>query len=82
MNITDYHKEIGARGAAIARAKKAQGETVHLAPYGYRNARDAEGRSVIEPDPTLLPLLQEAWHMRSQGVSVRKICREMHARGL
>ncbi|MGV3615262.1 MAG: hypothetical protein ACO1SV_08005 [Fimbriimonas sp.] len=55
---------------------------MHLAPLGWRNAREGEGRSVIEPDPEIYPLVMEAVRMREEGRSVREICWAMLAKGL
>ncbi len=82
MDITSFYKAISAKGKKVMREKKAQGETMHLAPLGYRNVRDKDGRSVIEPDPATYELVQEAKRRHKQGMSIRKICAEMEKRGL
>ena len=64
------------------REKKAQGEVMHLAPLGYKNTRDAVGRSIMVPDPKTYVLVQAAKRLRSEGLSIRKICRIMHRQGL
>ena len=70
-----------AMGKAAMWHKKANGETMHLAPLGYRNVKK-DGRSMIEPDPDAYPLVQEAKELRRKGWSIRKICKEMEKRGL
>jgi len=70
-----------AMGKAAMWHKKANGETMHLAPLGYRNVKK-DGRSTIEPDPDVYPLVQEAKKLRRKGWSIRKICKHMAKRGL
>lgn len=53
--------------------KKAEGEWMHQAPFGYRNTRDAEGRAVLELDPSEARYILKAWELKENGVSVRKI---------
>ncbi|MGV3615274.1 MAG: recombinase family protein [Fimbriimonas sp.] len=77
-----YYARISALGKEAMREKRARGETMHLAPLGWRNARDGEGRSVVEPDPAAYPLVMEAVRMREKGRSIREICRAMEAKGL
>lgn len=45
---------------------------MHLAPLGYKNARDERGRSVLVSDPATHELVQEAKRLRARGMSIRK----------
>lgn len=80
--IRAYYQSISAKGKAAMAEKRASGERMYLAPLGYKNARDELGRSVLIPDPQTYPLVQEAKRLRAQGVSIRKICEVMKAKGL
>ena len=82
MDIRDFYMANAAKGQEAMRRKKAEGERMHLAPLGWRNARDELGRSVLEPDPKTYPLVREAIVMRAEGRTVREICRAMHELGL
>lgn len=77
-----YYRALSARGKEVIKQKKAEGEVMHLAPLGYKNARDELGRSIIVPDPETYHLVQKAHELRAQGMSLRKICAEMERRGL
>jgi hypothetical protein len=82
MDLRTYCKTISAKGKEVMRAKKAQGEVMHLAPIGYRNVH-YNGKSLIERDPVTYPLVQDAKKMwRQQGHSIRFICNRMAKRGL
>ena len=80
--LSFYFKAISAKGKVAMREKRAQGETMHLAPLGWLNARDCEGRSVLVPDPVKYALVMKARKMRAEGVSIRKICASMERNGL
>ena len=82
MRKNPIYQFYSAKGKAVMWEKKANGELMHLAPLGYRNTRDAQGRSIMEPDPKTFKLIQEAWRLRAEGMSIRKICKVMHKRGL
>lgn len=77
-----YYKAISAKGKMVIKQKKAEGEVMHLAPLGYKNARDELGRSIIIPDPRTYHLVQKARELRSQGMSIRKICGELEKLGV
>lgn len=77
----DFYKLTSAKGKLVMAEKREQGETMHLAPLGYRNVR-REGRSMTEIDPETWPLVQEAKSLRAQGLSIRTICHLMAAKGL
>ena len=80
--ITDFYKAISAKGKLVMAEKRAQGEVMHLAPLGYRNVRDEQGRSIIKPDPKTYALAQEAKRLHKEGMSIRKICKVMEEKGL
>lgn len=79
---SDYYKAISAKGKLVIAEKRAQGEQMHLAPLGYKNARDKLGRSVFVPDLATYDLVQEAKRLRAEGMSIRKLCRRMEELGL
>ena len=82
VETADYYRRISALGKEAMRRKNANGETMHLAPLGYLNVRDVEGRSVTVPDPRTHALVEEARIMRQEGRSIRQICAEMKRKGL
>ena len=82
MTIDEYYKQLSAQGHAAIRERKARGEVMHLAPLGFKNARDKHGRSILVPDPKTLGPVREARRMQSEGLSIRVICRAMSFRGL
>lgn len=82
MDITTLYKTISAKGKLVMHEKKLQGETMHLAPLGFKNTRDEMGRSVTVIDPVTHRLGLEAKKLQDEGRSVRKICFEMERRGL
>lgn len=73
MDATTFYKTISARGKEVMWAKKAQGEIMHKAPLGYKNARDEHGRSILVIDPVTYPLVQRAKELHAQGWSVSRI---------
>ncbi|MDP2605925.1 MAG: hypothetical protein Q8S00_25565 [Deltaproteobacteria bacterium] len=81
MTDTSYYKSISAKGKLAIRQKKAEAESMHQAPLGYRNVR-ANGRSTMERDPKKYRLVQLAKRMREEGNSINAVCRAMKARGL
>jgi len=80
--IRTYYQTLSAMGKEAMREKEAAGETMHLARLGFRNVKDAYGRSTVEPDPETYPLVMEAKRMREEGYSIRKICKVMEEKGL
>ena len=66
---------------ALAR-NRAEGLPTGCAPVGFRNRRDAEGKSYVEPDPALAPLVAEAFRLRAEGMPIRKILAQLTPRGL
>lgn len=79
--IRSYYQAISAKGKEVMREKRAQGEIMHKAPLGYKNARDEHGRSILEIDPETYPLVQKAKELRTQGMSIRKICSTLNEQG-
>lgn len=77
----NYYQIISAMGKEAIKRKKAQGETMHLAPLGWKNVRH-NGKSTMVIDEKTFLLVEEARAMRKQGTSVREICQIMSARGL
>lgn len=59
-----------------------RGGFAHMAPLGYRNARDREKGAVIEVDPKTAPLVREAFELAAAGKSIREILGIMTAKGL
>src|ERR1035438_1689718 len=76
-----YFQAISAIGKEAMKEKKAQGECMHLAPLGYRNVH-IKGRSVIERDPKIWPLVEEAKSLSQHGLSIRAVCQIMAEKGL
>ena len=81
MSLREYYQFISAKGKCAMWEKKAQGETMHRAPFGYRNVH-IDGLSTIEPDPKTYPYLLEMLRLRSKGQSIRAIVITMHEMGL
>lgn len=82
MDLHTFYKTISAKGKEVIKEKKAHGETMHLAPLGYKNVRDEHGRSTVVIDPETYPLVTEAKEMRKQGVILQEICDVMKEKGL
>lgn len=80
--LTLYYKTISAKGKVVMAEKRARGERMHLAPLGYKNARDEHGRSILIPDPETYLLVREAKNLRADGMSIREICKVMERKGL
>ena len=79
--FSEYFQLISAMGKHAMWEKKANGEAMHQAPLGYKNVHQ-NGRSFIVPDPATLHLVEEARSLRSQGYTLKEICRLMKSRGL
>jgi len=77
----NYYQIISAMGKEAIKRKKAQGETMHLAPLGWKNVR-INGKSTIRIDTDKFLLIQKAHHLRKRGKSIREICRIMNEQGL
>jgi len=82
LDLHDFYRTTSMMGKEAMARKKAEGETMHLAPLGYLNARDEQGRSIAIIDPATYPLIEEAKRLRAEGVSFPKICRIMGEKGL
>lgn len=81
MKKMNYYQIISAMGKEAIKRKKAEGQTMHLAPLGYKNVK-INGISTVEIDFDTFWLVQEARKLRNQGWSIRSICRCMEAVGL
>lgn len=68
-------------GKEAIKRKKAEGQTMHLAPLGYKNVK-INGISTVEIDFDTFDLVQQARKLRKEGKSIRDICRIMADRGL
>jgi len=77
-----YYRRISAKGKEVMQQKRADGEVMHKAPLGYKNARDELGRSILIPDPETYPLVQEAKRLRAEGMSMRRLREVLSRRGL
>ncbi|GEM_PF-4583231 len=53
----DFYRFISAMGKASMADRRKNGELMHLAPLGWRNARDEFSRSAMEKDPEVWPLV-------------------------
>jgi hypothetical protein len=81
MEELNYYQLISAMGKEAMWEKKANGETMHLAPLGWKNVR-RNGKSTIEIDEKTFWLVQEARRLRNNGASIRQICQIMAENGL
>ncbi len=76
-----YYQIISAMGKEAMWEKKANGETMHLAPLGWKNVK-INGKSTIRIDEEKFLLVEEARQLRKQGKSIREICKIMEKKGL
>lgn len=81
MKNMNYYQIISAMGKEAIKRKKAEGQTMHLAPLGYKNVK-INGISTVEIDSDTFDLVQQARKLRSEGRSIRQICRIMAKKGL
>lgn len=81
MKKMNYYQIISAMDKEAIKRKKAEGQTMHLAPLGYKNVK-INGISTVEIDFDTFDLVQQARKLRKQGLSVREICRIMAGKGL
>ncbi len=88
--ISQWEREvIGERTATAIRHKQSQGEYIGgAAPYGYRIARaslfllENEGAPIrVEPEPAEQVVIAEARRLRTAGLPLRAIARELEAQG-
>lgn len=70
------------RTIAGMRAALERGRWTHVAPLGYRNARDEEGRATLELDEQRAPLILRAFELAASGASQSEILRVMRSLGL
>jgi len=80
--VRSYYQNISAKGKEVMNRKRKEGEIMHKAPLGYKNARDERGRSILVPDPETFPLVQQAKLLRAQGMSTRAIASILEDMGL
>lgn len=81
MEKMNYYQIISAMGKEAIKRKKAEGQTMHLAPLGYKNVK-INGISTTEIDFDTFDLVQQARKLRKEGKSIREICWIMAQRGL
>lgn len=81
MKKMNYYQIISAMGKEAIKRKKAEGQTMHLAPLGWKNVK-INGISTVEIDFDTFDLVQQARKLRKEGKSIREICRIMAERGL
>ncbi len=76
-----YSKDISRKVGTALAVKQRRGEFIgSWAAYGYKKCADDPHR--IEPDAETAPVVREIFRMRSQGMSYRKIARELNGRGI
>lgn len=81
MKKMNYYQIISAMGKEAIKRKKAEGQTMHLAPLGFKNVK-INGISTVEIDFDTFDLVQQARKLRKEGWPIKKICSEMAKRGL
>lgn len=81
MEKMNYYQIISAMGKEAIKRKKAEGQTMHLAPLGYKNVK-INGISTVEIDFDTFDLVQQARKLRKEGKSIREICRTMAEKGM
>ncbi len=65
-----------------AKAEKGQYVGLGIPPYGYREVRDARGRTIgLEPDPTTAPVVQRIFR-DVQTHSLREVCEALDRDGV
>jgi len=81
ITLKQFYQAISEMGRLEIAKRRAEGETMHLAPFGFKNVR-VNDRSTITPDPETFPLAMMALQMRRGGSTLREICEFMAKRGL
>lgn len=81
MEELNYYQLISDMGKEAMWEKKANGETMHLAPLGFKNVR-IEGRSVIVIDQNSYRYIEEGAILRDQGYSFERISEILYELGL
>lgn len=81
MKKMNYCQIISAMGKEAIKRKKAEGQTMHLAPLGYKNVK-INGISTVEIDFDTFDLVQRARRLREAGYSLQAICNVMKKSGL
>jgi site-specific DNA recombinase len=63
--------------------KAEQGFWPSVAPLGYRNVTQVDGKKVIEPDETAAPLIQKLFEWYARGdISLKEVTKKARAAGL
>jgi DNA invertase Pin-like site-specific DNA recombinase len=63
--------------------KAEQGFWPSVAPLGYRNVTQADGKKIIEPDETAAPLIQKLFEWYARGdISLKEVTKKARAAGL
>ncbi len=62
--------------------KKADGEWMHQAPFGYRTVKDSAGRIVLELDPKTFRYILEAWKLKEAGFTLKEIADHLNRKGV
>ncbi len=81
ISLTEYYQMISQMGKLEIAKRRAQGQTMNLAPFGFKNVR-VNDRSTITPDPETFPLALMTVQMRKDGSTLREICEFMAKQGL
>ncbi len=78
-----YRDYLADRVKKALAVKAENGESVGCAPVGYLNVRRTDGTTTVEVDPTMAPLIREAFAMAAKSrTSLRKILAELTLKGL
>jgi hypothetical protein len=81
MDLRTYFQRMSAMGKFAMTEKRANGETMHWAPFGFKNVR-VNDKSTIAPDPKTFPFAIMALQMRREGSTFREICEFMTRKGM
>lgn len=79
--LREYFIFTGALSSLAMEDKARRGEFPGCPPVGYRIPSDGWPR-IPEPDPALAPLVREAFRLAADGMSLRRILKELLPRGL
>jgi hypothetical protein len=72
MKQMNYYQIISAMGKEAIKRKKAEGQTMHLAPLGYKNAH-INGQSLTVIDLGSFPVVLTILNLRKKGLTTRAI---------
>jgi hypothetical protein len=81
MELANYYKTISEMGRLEIARRRANGETIGQAPFGFRKVQ-VNGKSTIAPDIQTFPLLMLGCQMRQDRTTLREICSYLAKRGL